>query len=137
MQRKTRSILAGADDSAGPLKRIGFAVVFRKIAAFCGRTETSAPTRKAECLYHGTTQKLFDSSWAAGGSLPTLCAQIKRRRRKRRLELLDEFVDGLTQIVQRLLVVVLHGVHKTVLDMILQNDLADVVDGGAHGGDLD
>ena len=67
----------------------------------------------------------------------TLCAQIKRRRRKRRLELLDEFVDGLTQIVQRLLVVVLHGVHKTVLDVILQNDLADVVDGGAHGGDLD
>ena len=49
----------------------------------------------------------------------TPCVRIKRRRRKRRLELLDEFIDRLTKIVQRLLVVIFNGVHQTVLDMIL------------------
>ena len=41
------------------------------------------------------------------------------------------------RLSKRLLVVLLDGVDDAVLDMVLQNDLADVVDGRAHGGDLD
>ena len=48
-----------------------------------------------------------------------------------------ELVDCLTQRIECLLVVMLDSVDDAVLDMILQDDLADVVDGGADGGDLD
>ena len=45
--------------------------------------------------------------------------------------LFDELVDCLAETVQCLLVVLLDRVDDAVLDMILQNDLADVVDGRA------
>ena len=51
--------------------------------------------------------------------------------------LFHEFVDRLTQRVERLLVVVLHGVDDAVLDMVLQDHLADVGDRRADRGDLD
>ena len=51
--------------------------------------------------------------------------------------LLNELIDGLTEAIQGLLVVLLDGVDDAVLDMVLQNDLSDIVDGRAHGGDLD
>ena len=50
--------------------------------------------------------------------------------------LFDKFIDGLTEAVQGLLVVLLDGVDDAVLDMVLQNDFADIIDGRAHGGDL-
>jgi AcrR family transcriptional regulator len=58
-QCKTCSLFVGADDSVGPLKRIEFPVIFRKIGVFCGRTETSASTRKTEYLYHETGKGLL------------------------------------------------------------------------------
>ena len=51
--------------------------------------------------------------------------------------LLNELIDGLTEAIQGLLVVLLDGVDDAVLDMVLQNDLSDIIDGRAHGGDLD
>ena len=51
--------------------------------------------------------------------------------------LFDKFIDGLTEAIQGLLVVLLDGVDDAVLDMVLQNDFADIIDGRAHGGDLD
>ena len=51
--------------------------------------------------------------------------------------LFDKFIDGLTEAIQGLLVVLLDGVDDAVLDMVLQNHLADIIDGRAHGGDLD
>jgi len=44
--------------------------------------------------------------------------------------------DGSAQIVDGLLVALAGGVHNTVLQMILKDDLAGIVDGGAHGGNL-
>ena len=40
----------------------------------------------------------------------------------------DEFVDGLAEVCDGVLIVMLNGVDNAVLDMILQNDFADVVD---------
>ena len=50
--------------------------------------------------------------------------------------LFDELVDCLAETVQCLLVVLLDRVDDAVLDMILQNDLADVVDGRADRRNL-
>ena len=50
--------------------------------------------------------------------------------------LFDELVDCLAEAVDRLFVVLLDRVDDAVLDMILQNDLADVVDGGADRRNL-
>ena len=51
--------------------------------------------------------------------------------------LFDELVDCLAEAVKRLFVVPFDRVDDAVLDVVLQNDLADVVDGGADSGDLD
>ena len=51
--------------------------------------------------------------------------------------LLHIFVDGLAEIVDGLLVALLGGVDDAVLEMVLEDDFAGVVDGTAHGGDLD
>lgn len=50
--------------------------------------------------------------------------------------LLHEFVDRLAEIVDRLLIAFLCGFDNAVLQMILKNDLAGIVDRGAHRGDL-
>ena len=41
--------------------------------------------------------------------------------------LFDKFIDGLTEAIQGLLVVLLDGVDDAVLDMVLQNHLADII----------
>ena len=51
--------------------------------------------------------------------------------------LFDELIDGLAKAFKRLLVVLFDGIDDTVLDVILQNDLADVVDGRADSCNLD
>ena len=48
----------------------------------------------------------------------------------------DIFVDGLAQIVDGLLVAFAGGINDAVLQMILKNHLAGIVNGGAHSGDL-
>lgn len=50
--------------------------------------------------------------------------------------LFDELVDCLAETVQCLLVVLLDRVDDAVLDVVLQNDLADVVDGRADRRNL-
>lgn len=50
--------------------------------------------------------------------------------------LFDELFDCLAEAVQCLLVVPFDRVDDAVLDMILQNDLADVVDGGTDRRNL-
>ena len=50
--------------------------------------------------------------------------------------LFDELVDCLAETVQCLLVVLLDRVDDAVLDVVLQNDLADVVDGGTDRRNL-
>ena len=50
--------------------------------------------------------------------------------------LFDELVDRLAEAVERLLVVLLDRLYDTVLDVVLQNDLADVVDGRADRRNL-
>ena len=54
----------------------------------------------------------------------------------RLLALFDELVDCLAETVQCLLVVLLDRVDDAVLDVVLQNDLADVVDGRADRRNL-
>ena len=51
--------------------------------------------------------------------------------------LLEEFIDRGAQVADGLLVALLHGIDDAVLDVILQDHLADVGDRCAHGGDLD
>ena len=43
--------------------------------------------------------------------------------------LFHKLINGGAQVVQCLLVVIFHGINDAVADMILQNDLADIVDG--------
>ena len=50
--------------------------------------------------------------------------------------LFDELFDCLAEAVKRLFVVPFDRVDDAVLDMILQNDLADVVDGGTDRRNL-
>lgn len=47
---------------------------------------------------------------------------------RRQRGLFYEFVDGLAEVCDGILIVMLNGVDNAVLDMILQNDFADVVD---------
>ena len=46
------------------------------------------------------------------------------------------FIDGLTEIVDGLLVALLRRIEYAVAQVILKDELAGVVDGAAHGGDL-
>ena len=46
------------------------------------------------------------------------------------------FIDGLAQVIDGLLVALPGGVDDAVAQMILKDDLAGVVNGAAHGGDL-
>ena len=56
-----------------------------------------------------------------------------RGERRRSLHVL---VDGLTEVVDGLLIALLRGFDYAVLQVILQYELAGVVDGAAHGGNL-
>ena len=48
-----------------------------------------------------------------------------------------EFVDGLAQVVDGGLVPGGDGVHHAVVDVVLQDHLAGIIQGGADGGQLD
>lgn len=58
------------------------------------------------------------------------------RTGSRRL-LLDELLDGGAELVDGLLVALLDCVHDAVAQVVLQDDLAGVVQGAADGGELD
>lgn len=47
-----------------------------------------------------------------------------------------KLLNGVFQILQCLLIPMLHCIHNTVGDMILQNDFANIIDGGADSGNL-
>ncbi len=51
-------------------------------------------------------------------------------------ELFDKLLNGLIQLLNRLVVMVFHRVHDAVVHVVLQNDLAGVVDGAADRGQL-
>ena len=48
--------------------------------------------------------------------------------------LFHELVDGSLQVRDGLQVSLLHGVHDAMVDVILEDDLAGVGQGGADGG---
>ena len=54
-----------------------------------------------------------------------------------RLGSLHILVDGLAEVVDGLLVALGGGVDDAVFQVVLQDQLAGIVDGGAHRGDLD
>ena len=56
------------------------------------------------------------------------CGEGRRNERTPVKGLFYEFVDGLAEVCDGVLIVMLNGVDNAVLDMILQNDFADVVD---------
>lgn len=57
------------------------------------------------------------------------CEKIRGRSDSDRMISFDELIDRLTQIVQRLFIVMLDGIDDAVLNVVLQNDFADIVDG--------
>ena len=58
------------------------------------------------------------------------------RKADRSLHLFHIFFDGGAEIVDGLLVALTGGVDNSVLQVVLEDDLSGVVDGGADGGDL-
>lgn len=47
-----------------------------------------------------------------------------------------KFINGLTETVDGGLIALLHRVDDTVLNVILENHFADIIDGGADSGNL-
>lgn len=52
-------------------------------------------------------------------------------------ELFQEPVDGVVQVYYGLLIPLFDGLHNAVADMVFQDQVAGVVDGGPDGGQLD
>src|SRR5699024_3391763 len=51
--------------------------------------------------------------------------------------LLNKLVNGFRQVLQDFCVSCLNGLHDTMIDVILQNHFANIVDGSPHSGELD
>lgn len=55
----------------------------------------------------------------------------------KKIILFYEFINGIIEVTKYLIISCFDGVHDTVADVILKDDLADVVDCGAYRGNLD